>query len=518
MNISDPVEYILLDPMDTVAILNIDGKSGQVIKIGHPINQTIVLQGPIPKGHKVALRPMKAGDPVLKFSQIIGLAKVDIAVGEHVHSHNIGYSDTIVFSDINLTKSRIEKTAGLDKLPSTFNGFLRKDGRAGIRNYVVVMATSNCSGTVVKRVASHFVGKDLARYGVDAVVPVAYGGGCAQATGTYAYTLLNRTLAGWFDHPNVVGAVIIGLGCEVITVKSIAQYLSGKDTLEKPYFQTFNIQDVGGTQKAIRLGIEHVSNILSKLPVFHRVPLPVRLLSVALNCGGSDVFSGLTANPSVGAFTDMLVLKGGTAVLAETPECHGAENYLIQRSVRQGDKEQMKNIVKWWDSYTRTNKVTMNDNISPGNMEGGISTILEKSLGAVAKGGTLPIVQVIDYGERITENGIVFMNTPGFDPVSVTGLVAGGCNMVVFTTGRGSVYGCSLAPTVKIATNSALYRALRHDMDIDAGQVLNDRSIQSVGKEIYRFVIKTASGEETCSERNGIGWEEFVPWSVGETL
>ena len=482
---------LILDPKDNVGIV-------------------IARHNNMPIGHKIALKNIKSGSPVIKFGQPIGIASKHIRAGEHVHVHNIKFSDKLKFS-ISKSKSRING----DLLPSFFKGYLRKDSRAGTRNYVLVVSTVNCSASVAKEVAGHFANKRLK---VDGVIPVTHGSGCAQSIGGRSDVLLNRTIAGWIKNPNVVAALVIGLGCEDISMESINSSMQSGNKFSGPLIESFNIQDVGGTKKAISLGISKIDKILSRLPSFERVNLPVSMLTVALNCGGSDAFSAITANPALGIAADILVAKGGTVVLGETPECFGAEKYLSRRCVKNADGRKLSRIFEWWNEWAEMNKFNMNNNLAPGNIEGGISTILEKSLGAIEKAGSSMISQVLDYGESITRKGLIFMDTPGFDPVSVTGMAAGGCNIVAFTTGRGSMFGCSIAPTIKISTTSELYKKLSGDIDMDAGTALSKNNIAQLGRELYNFLLKIASGTKTKSEAQHLGREEFVPWQLGENL
>ena len=485
--------YIMLDPNDNVGV--------------------VARLKSIPVGHKIAIKPISSGKPVIKFGQPIGLASRNIKPGEHVHIHNMAFSDKLKFS---MSKPGPAKKA--DALPSHFQGYLRKDGRAGTRNYIIIVSSVNCSASVVREIARHFEDKDLAKKNIDGVIPVTHGSGCGQAIGGISDRMLNRTLAGWIYHPNVVGALVIGLGCEDITIKSINSCLSAKDRSGVSAIESFNIQDAGGTKKAIDLGVAKLNKIISKLPKFKRTPLPVSMLTVALNCGGSDAFSAITANLSLGIAGDILASKDGTIVLGETPECFGAENYLSQRCLMKSDKQKLMHIFSRWRELARSNKLTMNNNLAPGNIKGGLTTILEKSLGAVKKGGSSPINQVLEYGERITKKGLVFMDTPGFDPISVTGMAAGGCNLVAFTTGRGSMFGCSIVPTIKISSTSELYKKLKDDIDIDAGKALHQNNVAQVGREIYNIFLKTANGTKTSSEAQKLGREEFVPWQMGENL
>jgi altronate hydrolase len=483
--------YIILNPKDNVGVV-------------------IARHKTVPLGHKIALKAIKAGEPVIKFGQPIGIAKKSIRTGEHVHVHNIRFSDKIRFSMPNPAAPKKQ-----DSLPSYFQGYLRKDRRAGTRNYVLVVSTVNCSAGVAKEVAGHFTNKRLK---VDGVIPVTHSSGCAQPIGGRSDILLNRTLAGWINNPNVVAALVIGLGCEDISMESINSSMKSKNNSSRPHIESFNVQDVGGTKKAIALGISKINKMLTRLPTFERVKLPVSMLTVALNCGGSDAFSAITANPALGAAADILVAKGGTVVLGETPECFGAEKYLSRRCIKSGDGRKLSRIFEWWNEWAEMNKFSMNNNLAPGNIEGGISTILEKSLGAIEKGGSSMISQVLDYGKNITRKGMIFMDTPGFDPVSVTGMAAGGCNIVAFTTGRGSMFGCSIAPTIKISTTSELYKKLTSDIDMDAGVALSKNNIAQLGRELYNFLLRVAGGTKTKSEIQHLGKEEFVPWQLGENL
>jgi altronate hydrolase len=478
--------------------------------------QNITLKTDIPRGHKVATKNIPRGTPVIKYGMPIGLANQDIQIGEHVHVHNISFSEFIPIND-ELTKPRSHALASLSPRSTTFSGYKRRNGTTGVRNYIVVMADVNCSATVAKEIALNFR-NTLNRSDIDGVVPVTYSGGCAHSPNTYAHEIQARTLSGWLEHPNVVAALCIGLGCETMNWKRISAHLTESDALYLP-IENFNITEVGGTKAAIQRGINWIRNCLEVLPKFERTMCPVSELRIGTNCGGSDAFSGMTANPALGLASDAIVNLGGTSVFAEIPECYGAETtYLFPRIKSQQHKEKLKNVLNFWNDYYSRHRVLADNNLAAGNISGGISTILEKSLGAIAKSGSSEISAVIDYGERIKESGLVLMNTPGYDPASVTGLVAGGCNMIAFTTGRGSTFGCSIAPTLKIATNSAIFEKMSDDMDINAGSILDGKALSDVGEEIYETLLKCASGQQTKSEANRIGWEEFVPWSVGETL
>ena len=468
----------------------------------------------LPVGHKVALRAIAKGAPVVKFGQSIGVASRAIRAGEHVHVQNVAFSDAVSFGSLPVQAKAEASPAGVD----SFDGYLRDKGRAGTRNYVVIMASVNCSATVVRRISEHFRDKPLGK-NIDGVVPVIHHSGCAQAVDGKSDELLNRSLAGWLYHPNVVGALIIGLGCEDITVEIINAAAPPADRRHAVVIDHMGIQDVGGIKNAVETGIKKVRAILKALPAFKRQALPVSHLAVGLNCGGSDAFSSITANPALGIAADILVARQGAAVLSETPECFGAEKVLVGRCTEAADKKHLKAIFARWNEFCAARGISLNNNLAPGNIAGGISTILEKSLGATAKGGSTRVRQVLDYAEQVTRSGLVFMDTPGFDPVSVTGQVAGGCNVIAFTTGRGSVFGCAIVPTVKIATNTPMFERMRGDMDFDAGRVLSQKAdLAKVGAELARLLVSVAGGARTASETAGVGSDEFVPWQLGENL
>lgn len=513
------VKCLVLKSNDNVGILvDSPGRAGDTARTFGASGGDVLVEDAIPKGHKMAVRRIRANEPIIKFGQTIGVSTKNIRPGEHVHVHNVGFSDEIGSFRKQPGKSRVDFSKAYGPLPSSFRGYLREDGRAGTRNYVVVASTVNCSAVVARAVARHFRETDLSEFNVDGIVPITHASGCAQKTGGASDGLLNKTIAGWLYHPNVVGAVVIGLGCEDVTVKTIASSLGPGSKAHRPLLESLNIQDAGGTAKAVDSGIEKVEKVLAGLPARKRAELPASLLTVALNCGGSDAFSAITANPALGIACDVLASHGGTIVLGETPECFGAENLLAGRCASKNDRKELRRIFADWRKLAQRHDVSINDNLASGNVAGGISTILEKSWGALSKGGSTAIKQVLRYADRIGKRGLIFMDTPGFDPVSVTGLVAGGCNVVAFTTGNGSVYGCPIAPTIKISTNSALYERLRNDMDIDAGKSLAESSLMEVGREIYDFFIQVAGGARTCAEKQGLEIDGFVPWQLGETL
>jgi len=467
----------------------------------------------IPRGHKMATQAIPRGAPVLKYAQVIGYAAEDIAAGAHVHTHNLEFRAVDAAYDF---ATNLRPVAPVET-PDTFMGYRRANGRVGTRNYIAVLTSVNCSATAARMIAGHFTPERLAPYpNVDGVVAFVHGTGCAMGGDGTGFEVLQRTLWGYARNPNVGGVLMAGLGCEMMQIDWL---IEAHGLTPGPLFQPMNIQDVGGLRKTVDLGIAKVEAMLPLVNDVRREPCPASELMVALQCGGSDAWSGITANPALGHACDLLVAQGGTGVLAETPEIYGAEHLLTARAVSREVGEKLVGLIRWWEDYTQRNKGSMDNNPSPGNKTGGLTTILEKSLGAAAKGGTTPLTGVYGYAEPVTEKGFVFMDSPGYDPASVTGQIASGCNLVAFTTGRGSAFGSKPAPCMKIATNSEMYARLTDDMDIDAGRILTGTAgVEAVGREIYDMWLRMASGERSKSEAQGLGDHEFVPWQIGAVM
>ncbi len=481
-------------------------------------NVEIVLEpeNNISVGHKIAASHIKKDSNVIKLGHAIGVATQDIAAGEHVHVHNIRMPNV---SDYNHAADSIvsiqKKKYEFDSLPNTFMGYQRKNKSVGTRNYIAVVSTVNCSAAVVKAIVRHYENTDLnSSRNIDGVIAVTHTQGCAQEIGGRGYEVLNQTLSGWIQNPNVVATLVVGLGCEGTTLKSILAH-SNENEIEYRYL---GIQENNGTLHSIEKGIKLVQELIDTVPKFERTKCEVQNITLGLNCGGSDSFSSITANPVLGMVSDIIVSKGGSVILGEIPECHGAESNLESRCVSADVKNKLKRTFVWWDQYLKHHHSNFNNNLSPGNISGGISTILEKTLGAVAKAGSSTLVDVVDYSEKSKNKGFILMNTPGFDPVSVTGIVAGGANIVAFTTGRGSVYGCSISPTIKISTTTGLYQKMISDIDFNAGEILEKNNISEVSINLYKDILSVASGLKTKSEKLKIGQEEFIPWAIGETL
>ncbi|GAB4057981.1 altronate dehydratase family protein [Uliginosibacterium sediminicola] len=475
-------------------------------------SEDLVIADMIPPGHKIATRAIKAGEAVRRYNQIIGFAKADIARGKHVHVQNLAVAE---FEREHAFCADRHDTPQVAE-PATFLGYKRPNGKAGTRNYIAVIASVNCSATVVRNIARHFTSELLAAYpNVDGVISLVHPSGCGMNSAGEGMLALRRTLNGYATHSNVAGVVFVGLGCEVAQVAPLIAQIGG---VEAGMLQSVNIQELGGTSKAIAKGIEYVQAMLPTVNQYKREPLPISHLIVGLNCGGSDGYSGITANPALGGAVDMLVAHGATAILSETPEIYGAEHLLTRRAATPEIAEKLLDRIRWWKDYTSRNGGEMDNNPSVGNKAGGLTTILEKSLGAVAKGGTTNLNAVYEYAEPVTAKGFVYMDTPGYDPVSATGQAAGGAQVICFTTGRGSAFGCAGVPTIKFATNNVLWDRQREDMDVNTGDLIDGVPMQVISQRIFDAIISHASGEKTRSEVLGYGQDEFLPWQIGAVM
>lgn len=475
----------------------------------------VAVTGRVPRGHKFAVALIPDGAPILKFGQIIGFAAGAIAPGTHVHEHNVVLHD---FAR-DYAFAADAKDDGL--LPPEerghFMGFRRSNGRTGTRNYIGILTSVNCSASVAR-----FAARELERSGaleafpgIDGVVPIVHGTGCGMASKGEGFDVLSRTLWGYATHPNFAAVVMVGLGCEIF---QIARFKSDYGVNETDSFRTLTIQDEGGTRHTVEHIVGALKEMLPAAAACRREARPLSELVLALQCGGSDGYSALTANPALGIASDLLVRHGGTSILSETPEIYGAEHLLTRRAANRAVGERLVSRIKWWEDYTARNSGEMNNNPSPGNKAGGLTTILEKSLGAAAKGGASTLRAVYEYAEPVTTPGFVFMDTPGYDPVAATGQVAGGANVICFTTGRGSAFGCKPTPSIKLATNSEIARRMPEDMDINCGDVLEGVPLEAKGREIFDLVVKVASGAHTKSEALGYGDAEFVPWQIGAVM
>jgi altronate hydrolase len=479
----------------------------------------VVAGARVPPGHKVAARAIAAGEPVRRYGQIIGFASRPIAPGEHVHTHNCEMRD---FARDYAYGADARPTDYFAE-PATFLGIRRADGRVATRNYIGVLTSVNCSATVARYIAQAFRrdpfggGSALDDFPqVDGVVALTHKTGCGMGGEGEGMDVLRRTIAGYARHPNFAAVLVVGLGCEANQIGALmeAERLKGSDR-----FHTMTIQETGGTAKTVKNGIARIRELLPVVNQVRREPVPAGHICIGLQCGGSDGYSGISANPALGVASDLIVRNGGTVILSETPETYGAEHLLTRRAASREAGEKLVALMRWWEDYTARNGGEMNNNPTPGNKAGGITTILEKSLGAAAKAGSTNLVDVHRYAEPVTAKGFVFMDTPGYDPVSATGQVAGGANLVCFTTGRGSVYGCKPAPSLKLATNTALYRRMTDDMDVNCGGIVDgSETVEACGRRIFELILRTASGERSKSEALGFGDDEFAPWQLGAVM
>lgn len=502
-----------LHATDNVAVSRRLIKAGEAITDG---SVTMTAQQEIPFGHKIALAELKRNQTIRKYGQEMGLTSTAIPKGSWVHTHNIQANITghdLQFS----TQIQVPESP---RNPATFLGYRRKDGGCGTRNYIAVISTVNCSATTAKYVAAELSREDLSQYpNIDGIVPIVHKGGCAMEFQGTDHQQLNRTLAGFARHPNVAACLILGLGCETAQAHTLQQEVSlvqlGNSAKQADLPLTMNIQEQGGIRKTVKAAVAALREILPAANDVQRQPIPLSELKIAMECGGSDGNSGITANPAVGFASDLLVAHGATSILSEVPEMYGAEHLLTRRAINESVGRKLLDRIAWWEDYAKRHGGRIDNNPSVGNKAGGLTTIAEKSLGAIAKSGTSPLTAVYQYAEPVTAPGFVVMDSPGFDPASITGKVAGGAQVVVFTTGRGSCFGCKPSPTIKVATNTPMFQRMSEDMDIDAGIILNGTSVEEVGKTIFDRIVATASGQQTLSEQQGIGDEEFCPWLPG---
>src|SRR5271170_3877541 len=496
---------IHLHPSDSVAIARVPLSEGMTLRIA---GREIRTRMAIPAGHKVALRAIAAGETISRYGQIIGRARAAIEAGEHIHTHNVVFEE-LSFEYEFPTTDRPVPSAPADA--PTFLGYAREDGRAGTRNYIAVVAASNCAAHTAELIAGSFDGETLPE-NVDGVVAFPHGEGCGHTIGPDT-AQLQKTLGGVLNHPNVSAAIILGLGCEV---NQIDHYL-GKGAPRTKRLIGMTLQSSGGTRATVDAARREIAQMIERAAAEKRSPMPASKIVLGLNCGGSDSFSGITANPALGVCSDLIAQAGGAAVLAETTEIFGAEHLLVRRARNKHVAGKLLGFVQGYKQYLSRFGGSFNDNPSPGNKEGGLTNILEKSLGAVAKAGTSPLNDAVDYAERVSTPGFVFMNTPGYDPVSLTGLAAGGCNVIAFTTGRGSAIGFPTIPVMKVSSNSNTYGRMRDNMDVNAGRIADgEATVAEVGHEIFDLLLQVASGQRTASER--LGHHEFVPWRIGPVL
>lgn len=488
-----------------------DTKGLLILRDGDDVGVVTIARPGVPRGHKVALHDVPAGAQVRKYGQSIGVAKADIVAGEHVHTHNLAMDETE--REHELGGSHHEQPAPAGPRP-TFQGYRRANGRVGTRNYIGILTSVNCSASTARMIAAQFPQAALSGHeSIDGVMALTHTSGCGLVSESEGARVLTRTLTGYAEHPNFAGILVLGLGCEMLSVSSLVEGLQlSPDTV----IERLTIQESGGIRASVRAGVAAIEGMLDRVNAARREPCDVSEIVLGLNCGGSDGYSGITANPALGWASDRLVSYGARSVLAETPEVFGAEHLLTRRAASPEVAQRLLDRIDWWKAYAAAGGGSLDNNPSPGNKAGGLTTILEKSLGAVAKAGQSDLSAVYEYAERIDTPGLGFMDTPGYDPVSVTGLIAGGANVVCFTTGRGSVLGAKPTPSIKLATNSELFQRQREDIDLDCGRIVEGTaSLEEVGQEIFDLILRTAGGEQTVSEDLDLGADEFVPWQLG---
>lgn len=485
-----------LHPDDNVAVATSDLSCGDVVEI---CGQKLVIQQPIPKGHKVALVPIPKDGAVKKYGQIIGQATESISPGQQVHVHNL-----ISLRGSGITAKPMQFSWApkfrLLRAPRSawFWGYRRPNGRVGIRNHVLVMAAVHCSNGVVER-----IGKAEPK-----VIALPHIYGCSQLGEDLART--KQVISAYLSHPNVASTLLIGLGCESLPTCEIAEELRSCGYS----VECLLIQEAGGSRRAVEHGVRIVRNMLLHAEKEERVRCPVSELVVGLECGGSDAWSGVTANPAVGRVADILVTLNGTVILSEVTEFIGAEHLLISRAVSAEISSEILEAVHRRERVAQEMGANLRGaQPSPGNMAGGLTTIEEKSLGAILKGGTSPIREFLRYGERPSQKGLVIMDTSGNDLESVTAMVAGGAQLILFTTGRGTPVGNPIAPVIKIASNCEVFDRLRDDFDFNAGDILIGESVVSVGNRLFQEMLKVASGKLTAAER--WGHKEFAIEPLG---
>lgn len=509
---ADPV--IRLHVSDNVVIAR------EPIAPGTPLGSAgVVTRDRIPAGHKVAIAPVAPGEPILRYGETIGFAVDEILPGSHVHTHNCALHEFARAYEFGTAVRPVEPPAR----QAAFQGIVRSDGRVATRNYVAILSSVNCSATVSRAIADAFKPNPLTGEGllsdfpnIDGVVALTHRTGCGQASVGEGIDLLRRTMGGFARHANFAATFMVGLGCEA---NQVSDLITIEGLKKRATLQSFTIQETGGTRRTIEHGVARIRELLPDLNKVARQPVPASNLTLALQCGGSDGYSGITANPALGVAADLLVQQGGTIILSETPETYGAEHLLTRRAVSREVGEKLLALFDWWRDYCERTGAEFDNNPSPGNKAGGITTIVEKSLGALAKAGTSNLVDVVRYAEPVRAKGFVFMDTPGYDPVSVTGQVAGGANLICFTTGRGSVFGGVPAPSIKLSTTTGLYERMGEDMDINCGGIATgSETIEACGARIFEAILRVASGEKTRSELQGFGESEFAPWQIGAVM
>jgi altronate hydrolase len=500
--------FVLDETLDNVGIAMQPLAPGDVVSYG---GASINVRTAVPARHKIALVDIGDGDMIRKLGHVIGIATTGISAGEHVHVHNLAVPPAQRAPASRPGDTRGAWHPGVEAALTSFLGYVRPDGRVGTRNYIGILPSVNCAATVARLAATVAAPRVAGIPACDGVIALAHELGCGMAQGTTEDELLRRTLRGYATHPNLAAVVVVALGCEVNQPEN---FLDGSPV----EVEHVSIQELGGTNATVAAIVDRIGALAGSFEKLRRRPVPLSELTLGLQCGGSDAASAITANPTLGVASDLLVAAGGRVILGETPEIFGAEQLLRERAETPEVGARIDEKIAWWLDYAARNGVELDSNPSAGNREGGITTIWEKSLGAVLKGGSAPLSDVVDYAAPVVSRGLTFMDTPGYDPVSATGMVAGGANVLAFTTGRGSVYGSRPVPCLKISSTTQLYERMPHDIDFDAGGATTRAAQLERGAELFEAIVQMASGELSKSELLGFGAEEISPWRVGAVL
>nr|WP_315416807.1 altronate dehydratase family protein [uncultured Pseudomonas sp.] len=498
--------FIRLDPNDNVIV----ARTAVAADVEVPSEGLTTLHD-IPAGHKVVTTFLAKGDPVLKYNTIIGYAGEDVPPGTWMHSHNILFDEVV--KDYAFAQGYQPTHYIPPAERAIFQGIVREDGAIATRNFIGIFVLGNAAGTVARKIADGFKKGRLEAFpNVDGVVAYVHQQGDTMEASGEAIDMLRRTISGFIRNPNIAAALIVAQGSEV---NDLLTFLRSENLQLGANLKTLIIDQEGGSQSAIIKGRELVAGMLSRVNEVRRQPVSAEHLIVGLQCGGSDGFSGLSANPALGAAVDILVRHGGTAILSETSEIFGVEQTLTRRACSREVGQKLVDRMNWWLEYNAGRDTQLNGKVSPGNNAGGIANVLEKSLGGAKKGGNSPLMEVYEFAQPVTEYGLVFMDTPGYDPCSATGQIAGGANMVMFTTGRGSCFGSTPSPTIKLASNTPMYERMVADMDINCGVIIDGiETLPELGQKIFEALLWHASGERTKSEISGVGENEFVPWPL----
>ena len=504
-------EYaIIVDPNDNVAVVK--RATSTDLEVVLPDGRLIRLCGAVPPGHRFAIRDIPAGEFVLQFGQPIGTS-LGIKSGEQI-THAVMSNDVPIIRDLPEDLHTAAPVYIPEAQRATFMGYRRRDGRVGTRNFVLIVPTSMCASHEAMQISTiaEFTLYDRLKFpNVDGVVAIPHNKGCGCQDGSTIDVML-RTLSNYADHPNVGGVILIDLGCEKTNLSQVERYLLKREkAFDKPVAK-IGIQEVGGTQAAIQRGLKEVEQMLPEVNLTAREECPVSELVLGVKCGGSDGFSGISANPSLGRAADWLVRSGGTVLITEVPEFCGAEHLLANRAKDVETGRAVYRLVDWYKEYASKFGAVLNNNPSPGNITGGLLNITIKSLGAIAKAGTTRVEGVVEYAETPTNRGLNLMQGPGYDQESTPGLVAAGATVVVFTTGRGTTIGNAIAPVIKLASNTPVFERMSQDLDLSAGAVIDGtETIDEVGKRVFERICEVASGTQARAEEHK--HREFQFWA-----